>query len=117
MGKVTGFKEYSREIPARRPVQERVQDYFEVYLPFPEEKVRVQADVSIQTAMLRADIPLGIEGLSADGDLLVVMVMGLLTLLLLLVPFIPGLRDIPRWIPIYRLIWRRYYAETKATAR
>jgi hypothetical protein len=22
-----------------------------------------------------------------------------------LVPFIPGLRDIPRWIPIHRLIW------------
>jgi hypothetical protein len=27
------------------------------------------------------------------------------------------LRDIPRWIPIYRLIWRRFYAETKATTR
>ena len=43
MGKVTGFKEYTREIPARRPVEERVHDYFEVYQPFPEEKVRVQA--------------------------------------------------------------------------
>jgi len=51
------------------------------------------------------------------GDLLVVLVMALLTLLLVLVPFIPGLRDIPRWIPIYRLIWRRFYAETKATTR
>jgi hypothetical protein len=51
------------------------------------------------------------------GDLLVVIMMGLLTVLLVLVPFIPGLRDIPRWIPIYRLIWRRYYAETKATTR
>jgi hypothetical protein len=40
--------------------------------------------------------------------------MGLLTALLFLVPLIPGLRDIPRWIPIYRLIWRRYYAESKA---
>ena len=29
--------------PARRPVAERVHDYFEVYQPFPEEKVRVQA--------------------------------------------------------------------------
>ena len=45
-------------------------------------------------------------------DLAVVIVMGVLTLLLLLVPFIPGLRDIPRAIPIYRLIWRRYYAES-----
>jgi hypothetical protein len=51
------------------------------------------------------------------GDLLVVLVMVLLTTLLVLVPLIPGLRDIPRWIPIYRLIWRRYYAETKLTRR
>ena len=43
MGKVTGFKEYTRETPTRRPVAERVNDYFEVYLPFPEEKVRTQA--------------------------------------------------------------------------
>jgi hypothetical protein len=50
-------------------------------------------------------------------DLLVVIMMAVLTLLLLLVPFIPGLRDIPRAIPIYRLIWRRYYAETPALKR
>ena len=31
---------------------------------------------------------------------------GLATLLLLAIPFIPGLRDIPRWIPVHRLIWR-----------
>src|SRR5271169_6670854 len=43
MGKVTGFKEYGREMPARRPIEERVHDYFEVYQPFPEEKVQVQA--------------------------------------------------------------------------
>ncbi len=43
MGKVTGFKEYTREMPTRRPIEERVHDYFEVYQPFPEEKVRVQA--------------------------------------------------------------------------
>jgi glutamate synthase (NADPH/NADH) small chain len=43
VGKVTGFKEYTRETPARRPIEERVHDYFEVYQLFPEEKVRVQA--------------------------------------------------------------------------
>ena len=32
-----------------------------------------------------------------------------LTVALALVPFIPILRDIPRWIPIHRLIWRKYY--------
>ncbi len=43
MGKVTGFKEYAREVPTRRPVAERVNDYLEVYLPFPEENLRTQA--------------------------------------------------------------------------
>ena len=43
MGKVTGFKEYTREMPTRRPVEERVNDFLEVYQPFPEEKVRTQA--------------------------------------------------------------------------
>ncbi len=43
MGKVTGFKEYGREVPERRAIEVRVNDYFEVYQPFPEEKVRTQA--------------------------------------------------------------------------
>ena len=33
---------------------------------------------------------------------------GLATILLLLIPFIPGLRDIPRWIPVHRLVWRNW---------
>ena len=33
MGKVTGFMEYTREMPARRPVAERVNDWFEIYQP------------------------------------------------------------------------------------
>ena len=43
MGKITGFKEYARETPTRRPVDERVRDYFEVYQPFGEDRVRTQA--------------------------------------------------------------------------
>jgi glutamate synthase (NADPH/NADH) small chain len=43
MGKVTGFLEYSRETPSRRPVAERVNDWFEVYQEFPSEKVQLQA--------------------------------------------------------------------------
>ena len=39
-------------------------------------------------------------------DLAVVVVMTLLSLGLMLIPFIPGLRDIPYWIPIHKLIWR-----------
>ena len=39
MGKVTGFIEYGRELPLRRPVPERVNDWFEIYTEFPEEKL------------------------------------------------------------------------------
>jgi hypothetical protein len=46
---------------------------------------------------------------AANTDLLVIILMIVLTAVLALVPFIPILRDIPRWIPVYRLIWRRYY--------
>jgi glutamate synthase (NADPH) small chain len=43
MGKVTGFIEFTRELPQRRPVTERVNDYFEIYKPFPQEAVQTQA--------------------------------------------------------------------------
>jgi len=43
---------------------------------------------------------------SANIDLIAIYMTGLATLLLLAIPFIPGLRDIPRWIPVHRLIWR-----------
>ena len=46
---------------------------------------------------------------SANADILVMTVMGVLSLAFILVPFIPGVRDIPRWIPIYKLIWRDHY--------
>jgi hypothetical protein len=46
---------------------------------------------------------------SSSGDALVWATMMLLTLLLILVPFIPGLRSIPRWTRVYRLVWRRHY--------
>jgi glutamate synthase (NADPH/NADH) small chain len=42
MGKVSGFLEYQRELPQRRPVEERVNDWFEVYRDFPIEKVQTQ---------------------------------------------------------------------------
>ncbi|MBV9383637.1 MAG: cytochrome b N-terminal domain-containing protein [Streptosporangiaceae bacterium] len=45
---------------------------------------------------------------SKNVDLIAIYMTGLATLLLLLVPFIPGLRDIPRWIPVHRLIWRSW---------
>jgi hypothetical protein len=52
----------------------------------------------------------GFLGLNAgNADLGIIIIMTVLTILLALVPFIPILRDIPRWLPLHRLIWRRYY--------
>src|ERR1700691_6704577 len=42
MGKDTGFLEYTREHAPRRPATQRVNDWFEIYLDFPEEKLRTQ---------------------------------------------------------------------------
>jgi hypothetical protein len=49
---------------------------------------------------------------AANTDLVVILLMIVLTALLALVPFIPILGDIPRWVPVHRLIWRRYYRNT-----
>lgn len=46
---------------------------------------------------------------SANVDLIAIYLTGAATLLLLAVPFVPGLREVPRWIPLHRLIWRDYY--------
>ncbi len=50
---------------------------------------------------------------STNADALVMAIMAVLSLAFICIPFIPGVRSIPRWIPIYRLIWRRHYAETR----
>jgi glutamate synthase (NADPH/NADH) small chain len=42
MGKTTGFMEFPREVPPRRAVTQRVNDWFEIYLDFPEDKLRRQ---------------------------------------------------------------------------
>jgi glutamate synthase (NADPH/NADH) small chain len=42
MGKNTGFMEIAREVPARRPVEVRVNDWFEIYQDFPNENVQAQ---------------------------------------------------------------------------
>jgi len=59
----------------------------------------------------------GVLGLNAgNADLGIIILMTLLTGALALVPFIPILRDIPRWLPIHRLIWRSFYAPRRTTA-
>src|SRR5437588_8987310 len=42
MGKDTGFMDYERELAPRRPVIQRVNDWFEIYQDFPEPKLRTQ---------------------------------------------------------------------------
>ena len=46
---------------------------------------------------------------SANADILVMAMMGVLSLAFILIPFLPGVRDLPRRIPIYKLIWREHY--------
>ncbi|UCD82471.1 MAG: glutamate synthase subunit beta [Desulfobacterales bacterium] len=61
MGKPTGFKEYDRELPVKRPVKERIKDFKEIYLPFPRAKLKMQAarcmDCGVPTC--HAGCPLG----------------------------------------------------------
>jgi len=52
---------------------------------------------------------------NTNADLMVVLTITVLSLGLVLVPFIPVVRNLPRWLPLYRLIWRDYYHE-EATA-
>lgn len=43
MGEATGFLQWSRQLPERRPVPVRLKDWKEVYEDFPAESVRTQA--------------------------------------------------------------------------
>ncbi|MEO6043146.1 MAG: glutamate synthase subunit beta [Tepidiformaceae bacterium] len=43
MAKPTGFMEHGRQLPGRRPVEERVTDWLEVYEEFPVERLKQQA--------------------------------------------------------------------------
>jgi glutamate synthase (NADPH/NADH) small chain len=61
MGKPTGFKEFPRKLPEKRPVAERIGDHQEIYRPFSEDDARTQAarcmDCGVATCM--AGCPLG----------------------------------------------------------
>jgi hypothetical protein len=46
---------------------------------------------------------------SANVDLIAVYLTGVATILLLAIPFIPGLRDVPRLVPLHRLVWRSWH--------
>jgi hypothetical protein len=46
---------------------------------------------------------------SGNADVLVWGLMALLSIGFVLIPFLPGIRSIPRVLPLHRLIWRDYY--------
>jgi hypothetical protein len=54
---------------------------------------------------------------SANVDLIAIYLTGVATLLLLAIPFLPGLRDIPRFIPVHRLIWREWNNHSAISSR
>jgi len=47
--------------------------------------------------------------LTSHADAIIFYIMAVLSLVLIFLPYIPGLRSIPRWIPLHRLIWRDFY--------
>jgi hypothetical protein len=51
---------------------------------------------------------------SPNADALVFALMGLLSLAFVCIPFIPGLRDLPRHLRVHRLIWRDHYREVES---
>ena len=51
---------------------------------------------------------------SDNADAQIWALMGFLSLAFVLIPFIPGVRSIPKWIPLYKLIWRDYYRKAHA---
>ncbi|MCY7357328.1 MAG: glutamate synthase subunit beta [Rudanella sp.] len=61
MGKPTGFLEFTRELPARRPAQERIHDYKEIDTPFGEDTTQKQAArcMDCGTPFCHSGCPLG----------------------------------------------------------
>ncbi len=46
---------------------------------------------------------------SPNADIQVLLIMAVLSLAFICIPFVPVVNRIPRWIPIYRLIWKEHY--------
>lgn len=47
--------------------------------------------------------------LTDNADVIIASILVLLLGTFLFTPYIPGLRDLPRWIPLHRLVWKDYY--------
>ena len=51
---------------------------------------------------------------SENADALVMALMGLLSLAFVCIPFIPGLKTLPRHLRLYRAIWRDHYRDVES---
>jgi hypothetical protein len=51
---------------------------------------------------------------AANTDALAILTTTILSLILMFLPWIPVLNRIPRYVPVYRLIWKDYYREQRA---
>ncbi len=51
---------------------------------------------------------------SPNADALIFALMGVLSLAFICIPFIPGLRTLPRHLRLYRVIWRDHYREAES---
>ena len=47
--------------------------------------------------------------LTDNGDVIIASILILLLITFTLTPFLPVFKDLPRWIPIQRLVWKQYY--------
>ncbi|MCL4544928.1 MAG: hypothetical protein M1118_10100 [Chloroflexi bacterium] len=52
---------------------------------------------------------------SPNIDVYTGLIMAVLTALFILVPYLPGINRLPRVLGVYKLIWRDYYREQRAT--
>ncbi|GAC1468851.1 MAG: hypothetical protein PVSMB7_17310 [Chloroflexota bacterium] len=50
---------------------------------------------------------------AANTDALAIVTVSILTLILMFLPWIPGLNRLPRYLKVYRLIWKDYYREQR----
>jgi len=51
---------------------------------------------------------------SVNADALIFALMGVLSLAFICIPFIPGLRSLPRHLGVHRLIWRDHYRRVES---
>ena len=49
--------------------------------------------------------------LTDNADVIIAAILVVLLFTFALTPWIPVLRDLPRWIPLHRLVWKQYYRE------